>query len=146
MRRREGRALDRDIRMRLRDIASSARKIEQRIPQALKDYHVRMKARVDALLGDRSADLDRLNQELAFYADRCDVTEELIRLGSHVTQFTSTLASRESVGRTLDFLLQEMGREVNTMGSKANDAEISAHVVKIKGELEKIREQVQNIE
>ncbi len=146
MRRREGSALDRDIKTRLRDIATSKHRTEQRMPHALKEYHTRMKTRIDALLGDRSPDPDRLNQELAFFADRCDITEELIRLGSHLTQFGSTLASREPVGRTLDFLLQEMGREVNTIGSKANDAEISIHVVKIKGELEKIREQVQNIE
>ena len=90
--------------------------------------------------------MSRLNQELAIYADRCDVTEELTRLGSHLAQFESSLKGQEPVGRQLDFLLQEMGREVNTLGSKANDAEISTHVVHMKSELEKIREQVQNIE
>ncbi len=91
-------------------------------------------------------DPSRLGQELAVYAERCDVTEEITRLGSHLLQFKRALKTRGSVGKTLDFLLQEMGREVNTIGSKANDTEISMHIVKIKGELEKIREQVQNIE
>ena len=80
------------------------------------------------------------------YADRSDVTEELTRLGSHLDQFDAALAGRKPVGRTMDFLLQEMGREVNTIGSKANEAKVSARIVRIKGELEKIREQVQNIE
>ena len=83
---------------------------------------------------------------MALYAERCDITEEVTRLGSHLGQFETSFTSKEPVGRTLDFLLQECGREVNTIGSKANDAEIATHVVKLKAELEKIREQVQNIE
>ena len=91
-------------------------------------------------------DEGRLSQELALYADRCDISEEVTRLASHLAQCETTLRSAEPMGRTLDFLLQEIGREVNTIGSKANDADIAMHVVKLKGELEKIREQVQNIE
>ena len=91
-------------------------------------------------------DTARLHQELAQFADRCDISEELTRLNSHVEQFSALLTGKDPVGRQLDFLLQEMGREVNTIGSKANDAEISKHVVYVKSELEKIREQVQNIE
>ncbi|MES4784640.1 MAG: hypothetical protein C4294_01045 [Nitrospiraceae bacterium] len=109
-------------------------------------YFDRMKTRVEKLVGDVDLDMGRLSQELVLYADRCDVTEELTRLGSHLVQFDVALKSREPVGRTLDFLLQEIGREINTIGSKANDADIAAHVVRVKGELEKIREQVQNIE
>ena len=85
-------------------------------------------------------------QELAVYADRGDITEEIVRLDSHMIQFEQTLNRTESVGKTLDFLLQEIGREVNTIGSKANDAEIAGHVVQMKAELERIREQVQNVE
>ncbi len=146
MRRREGTALDGDMKKRLHAITAAKGQIERRIPQALEEYRARMQARVEKLLGDHNPDISRLHQELALFAERCDVTEELVRLGSHLTQFASALKRREAVGRTLDFLLQEMGREVNTIGSKANDADIAIHVVKIKGELEKIREQVQNIE
>jgi uncharacterized protein (TIGR00255 family) len=83
---------------------------------------------------------------LAIYADRGDITEEIVRLDSHMIQFEQTLNRAESVGKTLDFLLQEIGREVNTIGSKANNAEIAGHVVHMKAELERIREQVQNVE
>jgi uncharacterized protein (TIGR00255 family) len=106
----------------------------------------RMKARVEKLLGGEVPDLPRLHQELALYADRCDITEELVRLDAHMIQFQHTVQSTGSVGKTLDFLLQEMGREVNTVGSKANDAVITAAVVQMKAELERIREQIQNVE
>ena len=105
-----------------------------------------MKVRVEKLLGSEIPDLSRLYQELAVYADRGDITEELVRLDSHMIQFEQTLDRADSVGKTLDFLLQEIGREVNTIGSKANDAEIAGHVVQMKAELERIREQVQNVE
>jgi uncharacterized protein (TIGR00255 family) len=105
-----------------------------------------MKARIEALLQGELPDPARLQQELAVYADRSDISEELVRLESHMVQFDHTLQSQESVGKTLEFLLQEMGREVNTIGSKANDAEIAALVVRMKAELEKLREQVQNVE
>jgi len=88
----------------------------------------------------------RLAQEIAFMADRGDVTEELVRFDSHLRQLDDTLLLEEPVGRKLDFLLQELNREVNTIGSKANDAEIASCVVQLKAELEKIREQIQNIE
>jgi uncharacterized protein (TIGR00255 family) len=105
-----------------------------------------MKQRVEKLLADAIPDLPRLNQELALYADRCDITEELVRLDTHMIQFERALQGTESVGKTLDFLLQELGREVNTIGSKANDAAIRADVVRMKAELERIREQIQNVE
>jgi uncharacterized protein (TIGR00255 family) len=105
-----------------------------------------MTARVQTLLQGNLPDQGRLYQELAIFADRSDLSEELVRLESHMLQFHQTLASKESVGKTLEFLLQEMGREVNTIGSKANDADIAALVVRMKADLEKLREQVQNVE
>lgn len=146
MRRREGQALARDTKARLRLVRKEAQAIGIRAPLVVRGYFDRMKERVEKLTGTAPIDQGRLSQELAQYADRCDLTEELTRLNSHLSQFDAALKSRESVGRTMDFLLQEMGREVNTIGSKGNDAEIASHVVHIKSELEKIREQVQNIE
>jgi uncharacterized protein (TIGR00255 family) len=146
MRRREGAALVRDIRGRLRTCIRVMKEIQARAPLAVQSQFERMKLRVEKLLERPEADVSRLHQELAIYAERSDIAEEVARLESHVSQFEAGLGSREPVGRTLDFLLQEMGREVNTIGSKANDAMISGHVVQLKGELEKMREQVQNIE
>jgi uncharacterized protein (TIGR00255 family) len=146
MRRREGAALGKDIRGRLGTFGRVMREIQARTPLAVQDQFERMKQRVAKLLERAEADVNRLHQELAIYAERSDIAEELARLESHVEQFETGLGSREPVGRTLDFLLQEMGREVNTIGSKANDAVISSFVVQLKSELEKMREQVQNIE
>ena len=146
MRCREGRALYKDIKKRIQAVSQAKTLIERRAPLVSQAYFSRMKARVEKLLGHETPDSGRLKQELAVYADRCDVTEEVTRLGSHLSQFDRTLNRQGSVGKTLDFLLQEMGREINTIGSKANDVDISMYVVKIKADLEKIREQVQNIE
>lgn len=146
MRKREGMELARDINRRLQIIREAMESIGSRVPAVVQGYFDRMKTRVEQLVGAGQADAGRLNQELALYADRCDVSEELTRLASHLSQFEAAQKGRESVGRTLDFLLQEMGREVNTIGSKANDADIAALVVRMKAELEKIREQVQNVE
>ncbi len=146
MRSKEGKALQTDIAKRLKKIREIHRSIQRRLPLVVKGLQERMRARVQALTGSGVEPETWLNKELALLADRCDVTEELIRFRSHDTQFEEMLKQREPVGRQLDFLLQEMGREVNTIGSKANDAEISRHVVQLKSELEKIREQVQNVE
>lgn len=146
MRVREGKALARDLTQRIRKIGATADAIEQRAPLVLQQHFARMKTRVEKLLNGGEADTQRLQQELAVYADRGDITEELTRLRSHLAQLDATMRRRGSIGKTLDFLLQEVGREVNTIGSKANDAQIATHVVEIKAELEKIREQVQNIE
>ena len=146
MRRREGAQLARDIGARLREIQYEVGLIEVRAPEIARGHFQRMKVRVAALLETGSADAGRLSTELAVYADRSDVTEEITRLRSHLVQFDRALRKKDPVGRTLDFLLQEMGREINTVGSKANDADVASRVVQIKGELEKIREQVQNIE
>ncbi len=146
MRRREGKALQADMVKRVQVIRRAQAHIRRRLPLVTKAYYDRMKARVKDVLDIRTLDDQRLRQELAMFADRCDITEELIRLDSHCQQFDGLVKVKEPVGRQIDFLLQEMGREVNTIGSKANDAEISKFVVQLKGELEKIREQVQNVE
>jgi uncharacterized protein (TIGR00255 family) len=146
MRQREGKALQADMVKRIQVVKQVQGHIRRRLPKVAKDYYDRMTSRIKDVLGDRGLDDQRLRQELAIFADRCDITEELTRLDSHCQQFDSMVKSKEPVGRQLDFLLQEMGREVNTIGSKANDADISKSVVQLKAELEKIREQVQNVE
>jgi uncharacterized protein (TIGR00255 family) len=146
MRRREGAALAATLQTHLRAVREGARAVAERAPAVVREAFDRMRIRVDKLLSGATLDQARLNQELAHFADRCDVTEELARLDSHLRQFDGLLGAREPVGRTMDFLIQEMSREVNTIGSKANDADIAGHVVALKGEMEKLREQVQNIE
>lgn len=146
MREREGQALASDMRGRLRTIRAHREAVAIRSPKLVREAFDRMKDRVGKLIGGEALDMARLHQELAIFADRGDITEEIVRLDSHMLQFEQTLNRSESVGKTLDFLLQEMGREVNTMGSKANDAEIAGLVVQMKTELERIREQVQNVE
>jgi len=146
MRTREGKALEEDMHARIQTIRGHKNLVAVRTPLLAQEIFDRMKVRVEKLLGSEIPDPIRLYQELAVYADRGDITEELVRLGSHMIQFEQTLGRTDSVGKTLDFLLQEIGREVNTIGSKANDAEIAGHVVQMKAELERIREQVQNVE
>jgi uncharacterized protein (TIGR00255 family) len=146
MRSREGTALAKDMLTRLQVIGDHRLRVAARAPHLVQDAFDRMKSRVEKLLGEAVPDLSRLNQELAIFADRTDITEELVRLDSHMIQFQQALEHTEPIGKTLDFLLQEIGREVNTIGSKANDAEIAGHVIQMKAELERIREQVQNIE
>ena len=146
MRRREGAALANDLTQRLASVRTYVGAIADRAPAVARDHFDRMKARIEKLAGSADLDAVRLQQELAVFADRCDISEELTRLRSHLDQFEHAMTSEDPVGRTLDFLLQEIGREVNTIGSKGNDAEVAGHVVALKSEIEKIREQVQNIE
>jgi uncharacterized protein (TIGR00255 family) len=146
MRVQEGAALAKDMSGRLQTIKEHRSAIAHRSPALIEETFERMKQRIEKLLGSEVPDIPRLHQELAIYAERGDITEEIVRLDSHMIQFDQQLNRAESVGKTLDFLLQEMGREVNTIGSKANDAEIASHVVHMKAELERIREQVQNVE
>ncbi len=146
MRKKEGALLAKDILNRLTCVRTGTTVIAGRAPSVARETFDRMKLRVDKLLGEAIPDLPRLNQELAIYADRCDITEELVRLDAHMVQFEQAVQHTEPVGKTLDFLLQEMGREVNTIGSKANDSVIAAEVVRTKAELERLREQVQNVE
>jgi uncharacterized protein (TIGR00255 family) len=147
MRAEEGSALVQDIRSRLVGIDTAIQKVRTQAPATVENARKRMSDTLQKLLHTQP-DPVRLAQEIAILAERTDVTEELTRLASHMGQFHSLLsgAAQEAMGRKLDFLLQEMGREVNTIASKANDATISLEVVHMKAELEKIREQVQNLE
>ncbi len=146
MRCREGEALAVDLAGRRKLIADWVSEISARAPQVVAEYQQKLKARLEQLLEGAEVDPSRLAQEVALLADRCDVTEELVRLASHFDQFDETLALDEPVGRKLDFLMQEMNREVNTIGSKSSDVTITSLVIRIKAEMEKMREQVQNIE
>jgi len=121
--------------------------IEERSPLVVLEYKGKLKERIGELLDkDINIDEDRIASEVAIFADKSNINEEIVRLKSHVKQFLSILNEKDAIGRKLDFLIQEMNREINTIGSKANDMLISQNVVEIKSELEKIREQVQNIE
>lgn len=146
MREKEGRFLARELQKRLDLIVSRLSSIEKLQPRIVERYRGQLHQRIQSSGLELSFDDERLLKEVALFADRCDITEEITRLHSHLKQFQQQLRLREPIGRTLDFLAQEMNREINTIGSKANHAEISQHVVQMKGELEKIREQVQNIE
>ena len=147
MREREGAVLAADLAGRLDRIEAFRAAAARRAPQVVEEYRQRLTRRLEELLPPTSpVDPQRLAQGVALFADRADITEELQRLASHIDQFRLTLQSDDAVGRKLDLLVQELGREVNTIGSKANDAELTAAVVAAKSELEKIREQVQNLE
>ena len=146
MRKKEGALLAADIRTRIETLRGLKAQVAVKAPSVAQEAFDRMKSRLEKLLTAEIPDAAKLHQELAVFADRSDITEELVRLDAHMIQFDQTLQSSESVGKTLDFLLQEMGREVNTIGSKANDATITASVVQMKAELERIREQIQNVE
>jgi uncharacterized protein (TIGR00255 family) len=146
MRTREGEALAEDLRARRLQIAAWSALIGERTPQMVVEYRHKLKTRLEQLLEGSEMDDSRLAQEVALLADRCDITEELVRLSSHYSQFDAALCGSEPVGRKLDFLMQEMNREVNTIGSKSNDAGITNLVIQIKAEMEKMREQVQNVE
>lgn len=146
MRFREGEALADDLAGRRKQIAEWTAQIRERTPQMVLEYRQKLKARLEQLLDGTEMDESRLAQEVALLADRSDITEELVRLASHFSQFDEALNSVEPVGRKLDFLMQEMNREVNTIGSKSNDSAITTLVIQIKAEMEKMREQVQNVE
>ncbi|HEX7071629.1 MAG TPA: YicC/YloC family endoribonuclease [Rhodothermales bacterium] len=146
MRAEEGLALRRDLENRLDTILKSLDAVERRAPQRIEEARVRLTERLQEVLGDERLSRDRIEQEVVLYADRLDVTEECVRLRSHVNLFREALASDEATGRRLNFLVQEMNREINTIGSKANDAAVAHLAVDMKEELEKIREQVQNVE
>jgi uncharacterized protein (TIGR00255 family) len=142
----EGEALGRDILQRIQLIEAWLEQIKSRLPALLIEYRQKLEARISRLFGDIEIDPIRLAQEVVFYTERGDVTEEMIRLNTHLTEFKKLLLVNEPVGRKLDFLLQEMNREINTTSSKIADGDIATLVVDIKSELERIREQAQNIE
>lgn len=146
MRLKEGTALKEDILSKAEGLITLVTCVEKRSPQVVDAYRTRLETRLEALLGEVPVDDVRMATELAIFADKCAIDEEITRLKSHITQLCDILNEGGTIGRKLDFLMQEMNREVNTIGSKANDYEITNHVVSLKTEIEKIREQVQNIE
>ncbi len=146
MRQEEGLVLLQDMRMRLDIIAGILENIQSRAPQVVSEYQKRLAERIKELTEGYALDENRLAQEVAIMAERTDITEEIVRLQSHISQFETLLQSDEAEGRKIDFLLQEMNREINTIGSKVGDVEITRHVIEIKSELGKLREQAQNIE
>lgn len=146
MRQDEGIALFSDMQMRLRAIEQTMATIQSRAPQVVLEYQKRLSERIKELTSGLEIDAGRLAQEVAIMADRCDITEEIVRMQSHIGQFDALLQSDDAEGRKIDFLLQEMNREINTIGSKGNDAEIAKQVIEVKSELGKLREQAQNIE
>lgn len=146
MRRSEGERLASDISARIQWIDGALQQIAQRAPEVVQFYRERLQRRVAEWQNDVSIDPDRIAAEVVLFAERADISEEIVRARSHVQEFLASCQSGSAVGRKLDFLLQELNREINTIGSKANDTEISNHVVAIKSEIEKVREQVQNVE
>lgn len=146
MRQTEGRKLREDILGRLCTIEEKVAVVEERSPQTVAEYRAKLTARMEELLGKSGVEEQRILAEAAIVADRWAVDEETVRLRSHIAQLRSILDTPEAVGRKLDFLVQEMNREANTIGSKAQDVAIAQVVVDIKSEIEKIREQIQNIE
>lgn len=146
MRQTEGAAMVADLRSRAAAIEADVTKIESRSPQTVKEYHDRLLAKLREVLDNANIDESRIVTEAAIFADKVCVDEETVRLRSHLNQLEALLRGGGAIGRKLDFLLQEMNRETNTIGSKCNDLELTRYVVEIKSELEKIREQIQNIE
>lgn len=146
MREREGAALSRDLAGRLHRMGRLAGEIRRLAPGAAVRYRAALRARLDAVREQASIPPERIDRELVMFADKSDITEELTRLDSHLDQARSILRGRDPAGKALDFLAQEMYREINTTGSKANDAAIARRVVLFKTELDRFREQVQNIE
>jgi len=146
MRAREGRALAEELEQRLAGAESQVGEIEARAGEIRAGLRERLEKRLSQLAPELELAPGRVEQEVVIYADRMDVTEETVRLRSHIAQFRETLAESGSIGRKLEFLLQEMGREVNTIGSKAADVPVTRHVVELKTEFEKLREQTLNVE
>jgi uncharacterized protein (TIGR00255 family) len=146
MRAKEGATLYRDLTKRIKSIRKAVALIRKLRPRAINRYREQLVERIRKLKADVTVEDDRLVREVAFFAERSDFSEELTRLDSHLDLFTETTNKQESIGRTLEFISQEIGRELNTLSAKANDAEISQVAVQCKAELEKIREQIQNVE
>ena len=146
MRRKEGDAIEADFLDRVTLLGRYLDKVEQSAPLLITAYQKRLTDNIGRMLEDMSIDENRLVQEVAFFAEKTDITEEIVRMKSHLGQFREYLSEDDVVGRKLDFLIQEINREVNTIGSKTADSVVSKTVVEMKAELEKLREQVQNIE
>ncbi|MFT5357974.1 MAG: hypothetical protein ACI9KE_005211 [Polyangiales bacterium] len=147
MRKTEGEALAKDIALHLDEVSGNCEALHAELPRLVQEARKRLRGRLQELLDERFASIDdaRLEQEVAMLADKSDVAEELARLASHVTQFRKISEGEGLLGRKLDFLLQEMGREANTIGSKIHDSSITIRIVELKSCLERVREQVQNV-
>jgi len=145
-RRNEGSNLSKDLFSRVKKIEKSIETIEKRSSRSVEHYKSELSNKIKELSGGIEMDKERLAQEVALYAKNCDVTEEITRIKSHVIGFEKSLTSGGEKGKTLDFVAQELIREINTVGAKSSDFQISSHVINIKGEIEKIREQLKNIE
>lgn len=146
MRQREGDRIEKDLSARIEYMRSLTAKIEARSPQTVSEYKQKLYDKIQEILGDRTVDEARVLTEVAIFADKVAVNEETVRLSSHFDEYYNIISANEPAGRKLDFLIQEINREINTTGSKASDIEIAKYVVELKGETEKLREQVQNIE
>jgi uncharacterized protein (TIGR00255 family) len=142
----EGELIRKDLEARADAIASNISAIEEQWPRTIRIHEDRLRERIAEMTKASSIDETRVLQELAIYMERLDITEEIVRLKGHIENFRDTLRSEDSIGRKLDFIIQEMGRESNTIGSKSNDLFINERAIQIKVEIEKIREQVQNVE
>ena len=146
MREVEGEALKEDILNKAAIIENYVKEIRERAPLVAEDYRNRLEARLAELLGDTSFDEQRILTEVTVFADRACIDEEITRLTSHISQLRDIFKKNEPIGRKLDFLIQEMNREANTIASKSNDIKITQTTIDLKSEIEKIREQIQNIE
>ena len=146
MRSAEGSKMAQDLLQRVEEIQQNVTKISDQSTGLIQDYVVKLESRIKELLPNHEIDQNRLVQEVVIFADKCSVQEEITRLNSHIAQFKNFLQAEENIGKKLDFLIQEMNRETNTIGSKANCLEITNKVIDIKTQLENIREQIQNIE
>lgn len=142
----EGEKLVCDLKEHLAFIANATAEVEKRSPEIVTEYRQRIEERMRDILGSATYDETRLLTEVAIFSDKVNVNEETVRLRSHVDQFTKMLDEGGSVGRKIDFLIQEMNREINTIGSKSNDLDIARIVIDVKAEIEKLREQIQNVE
>ncbi len=146
MREREGGRIEADLRSRIKYMREVAEKIDQRSPEIVEEYRKRLYSKLTELLEGKDIDDSRILTECAIFADKVAVNEEIVRLASHYDEFESIMDGTDPAGRRMDFLIQEINREVNTIGSKASDLETAKLVVTLKGEIEKLREQIQNIE
>jgi uncharacterized protein (TIGR00255 family) len=148
MRQEEGAAMASDLAANAAAIAAELAAVERRTPQVVEAYRARLLERLKGLLADLGADIQPADvvREVGIFAERSDISEEIVRLKSHLEQFATVMAERDSQGRKLDFVIQEMFRETNTIGSKANDAEIARHVIEMKTAIERMREMIQNVE
>lgn len=146
MRKVEGEKIAQDLLVRIQDIEEKVKKISALSTGLIDEYVVKLETRIKELLQEQEIDEARLAQEVVIYADKCSIEEEVTRLNSHIYQFRELLQTNEAVGKKIDFMIQEMNRETNTIGSKANNLEITNEVINMKTQIENIREQVQNIE